>query len=120
VTSGGTPALDHPRPEFSGGVAGPRARERARAAQQPPDEQPPQVQPPPETTPEEEPAGTPDKEAAEAPGAAAPAPGAGGGGGLPSTGLEVAALVAIGVGLLLAGLALRSAPRTRRPTSARR
>jgi hypothetical protein len=118
--NGGTAAEDPPAVLPSGGVPGPAARGDAKAAQRPPgfQEEPPQVEPPPEdggepTPPPEEtpeaPGEVPDEGAGEAPAGTA-APTGVTGGGLASTGLEIAALAAIGAGLLLAGLALRRRP----------
>jgi LPXTG-motif cell wall-anchored protein len=91
----------------------------AKTAQRPPgfQEEPPQIEPPPEDgdgpapPPEEtpEPGEVPDEGAGQAPAGTA-APTGVTGVGLPSTGLEIAALAAIGAGLLLAGLALRRRP----------
>jgi hypothetical protein len=116
--NGGTAAERPPEVEPSGGVAGPTAREDAKASQLPGfQEDPPQVEPPPdggeepppaEETPEA-PGEVPDEGAGEAP-AGTTAPTGITGGGLASTGLEVAALAAMGLGLLLAGLALRRSP----------
>jgi hypothetical protein len=114
--NGGTAAERPPTGEPSGGVAGPAPRGRARSSQLPGyQEEPPQVEPPPdngeeptpppETTPDE-PDEVPLDVGVEAPGAAP----SGAGGGLPSTGLELAALALVGSGLLLAGLALRRRP----------
>jgi outer membrane biosynthesis protein TonB len=117
--NGGTAAERPPTVEPSGGVAGPSGGGNgARSSQLPGfQEEPPVVEPPPEEEPppdEEAPPTTepeelPDDEGAPAPTGTGAAPG-GAGGGLPSTGLELAALVLVGAGLLLAGLALRRRP----------
>jgi hypothetical protein len=116
--NGGTAAERAPEVEPSGGVAGPNARPGAKSTQLPKfQEEPPQVEPPPDDGGEpvppdgtpEAPGGVPDEGAGEAP-AGTTAPTGVTGGGLASTGLEVAALAAIGAGLLLAGLALRRSP----------
>jgi LPXTG-motif cell wall-anchored protein len=115
--NGGTAAERPPTVEPSGGVAGPSEGSCTRSSQLPGfQEEPPQVEPPPEEEPApppeetpEEPGEVPDEEAGEAPTGTAPAPG-GAGGGLPSTGLELAALALVGLGLLLAGLVLRRRP----------
>lgn len=112
--NGGTAAGRPTSVEASGGVAGPAARQRARAAQKPSQDEPPQVETTPtETTPSD---GTVPETAPTAPDDSAQAPtgsvGGSGGGGLPHTGLELGALTAVGLGLLLAGLALRRRPTT--------
>ena len=118
--NGGTPAGQTPFAQDSGGVAGPPPKRRAHAAQQPAQEPPTVVPPPTDTTPSDDTGEEPTTPAPEEP-SAAPAPGSqsapassggGGGGGvsLPHTGLELAALAAVGLGLLLAGLALRRGP----------
>jgi hypothetical protein len=115
--NGGTTAERPPSVEPSGGVAGPSADDRARSSQLPGfQEEPPQIEPPPEEqpppeepAPPEEPGQIPDEETTQAPAGTTAAPGAAGSG-LPSTGLELAALVLVGAGLLLAGLALRRRP----------
>lgn len=124
-TGGASP--ERPPLQGSGGVAGPAVEDGARSSQTPApaplpaQEEGPQIEePPPEDTediPDEEtgpdtrtedpPA---DDDGANAPAAAAPSGGGGGGGGLPTTGLEIAALTAVGLGLLLAGVALRRRP----------
>ena len=125
--NGGTPTKPAPDVQPSGGVAGPAAEDRARSAQDPPEESP-QVEPPteyettptettPETTPEhtapeEDAEQAPGEEAGQAPSSGSGSGGGGGGGGLPSTGLEVGGLVAAGLCLLLAGVALRRRPRS--------
>jgi hypothetical protein len=119
VPNGGTAAERPPKVEPSGGVAGPAARDDdAKASQLPTfQEEPPQVEPPPDggeepPPPEETPEArgeVPDEGAGEAP-AGTTAPTGVTGGGLASTGLEIAALAAIGAGLLMAGLALRRSP----------
>ena len=115
--NGGTAAGDPRRAEPGGGTAAPAPRGDARSSQtpdyQPPAEEPPVVEPPPDEEQEEEPAEeAPDEGAGEAPdtGAGAAPAGGGGGGGLPSTGLQIGALGAIGLGLLLTGLVLRRRP----------
>jgi LPXTG-motif cell wall-anchored protein len=118
--NGGTAAEDPPAVLPSGGVPGPAMRGGAKTAQRPPgfQEEPPQVEPPPEDgngpapPPEETPEApgeVPDEGAGQAPAGTA-APTGVTGVDLPSTGLEIAALAAIGAGLLLAGLALRRRP----------
>jgi hypothetical protein len=68
------------------------------------EEQPPEEQPDGEQPPTEENGGTENAPSGEAGGGLG---GETGGGGLPQTGFEVAALTSIGLGLLLAGAALR-------------
>jgi hypothetical protein len=117
--NGGTVAGSPTSVEPSGGVAGPEAKKPARSAQTTSPEEPPQVETTPtETTPSdntgEEPSTptntTTDEGAGTAPSAGTGAGGGGGGGGgggLPHTGLEIGALTALGLGLLLAGVTLR-------------
>ena len=124
--TGGANADAPPPLQDSGGLAGPAVKDDARSAQTPAptpaQEDGPQIQDPPpadQETPDEEtgpPAAdeeptTDGQENADAPATAAPSTGGGGGGSsgsdLPTTGLEIAALTAVGLGLLLAGVALR-------------
>jgi hypothetical protein len=116
--NGGTVARDTPPVQDSGGVAGP-AEKRAQSAQTTtPTEEPPQVETTPtETTPAQDNTQTPStptntttgEQTGAAPTASSGSSG-GGGGFLPHTGLEIGALAAVGVGLLLAGLAMRRRP----------
>jgi hypothetical protein len=120
--NGGTAAGRPPAVEDSGGVAGPSVKKRARAAQQPAqEEEPPQLEETPpedEETPSDDTGDEPGTDTTEAPDDSAQAPAGpaggsrGGGGGLPTTGLEIGAITAVGLGLLLAGLALRRRPTT--------
>lgn len=127
--SGGALALPLQQVEGGGAVAPPASGDAAATES---DSETPEAQPDQEPTPttpqgEEQPGqqptpqqdqqapgegtGAPTTEAPATPGEVAG--GEGGGGFLPSTGLELAALVAIGLGLLLAGIALRSRGRVR-------
>ena len=116
--SGGTPTSRPPAVRPSGGVAGPAVDKGARVAQDP-DDQPPQVEQPTETTPtqptptETAPTVTPPEQNAEqAPGEGggqAPSP-CSGGLGLPSTGLQLGGLAAVGAALVLGGWALLRRP----------
>src|SRR5215210_1061831 len=116
--NGGTIAAEPPAVESSGGVAGPAVKAAARAAQNAAQEQPPEVETTPtETTPGDEGTGTVPDTAPTAPettqtpaGTGSSSGGGGSSGGLPTTGLELGGLTAIGLGLLLAGLALRRRP----------
>jgi LPXTG-motif cell wall-anchored protein len=112
--NGGTSAGKPASVEKSGGVAGPPQEKKkpARAAQTTTPEEPPQIETTPtETTPSTTvpqqtptPTGTTTTPSAVAPSTSS---GSGGGGFLPHTGLELVALSAVGLGLLLAGLTLR-------------
>jgi hypothetical protein len=117
--NGGTAARDTPPVQASGGVAGPVEKRRAQSAQTTtPTEEPPQVETTPtETTPSNGNTQTPStptntttgEQTGAAPTASSGSSG-GGGGFLPHTGLEIGALAAVGLGLLLAGLAMRRRP----------
>ncbi len=119
--TGGTVARDTPPVKDTGGVAGPADKPRAQSAQETtPTEEPPQVETTPtETTPAPDNTQAPstptdtttDEQTGAAPTASTGSGGGGGGGGfLPHTGLEIGALAAVGIGLLLAGLAMRRRP----------
>jgi hypothetical protein len=117
--TGGTAASKAPPVQSSGGVAGPAVTEGAHSAQNAAQEQPPQVETTPtETTPSPNNQGTgtvpntAPTAPTQAPAATGVSSGGGGGssGGLPTTGLELGGLAAVGLGLLLAGVALRRRP----------
>jgi LPXTG-motif cell wall-anchored protein len=127
--SGGTPTKPPPEVGPSGGVAGPgtaTAEDAGARAAQDPDEQPPEVAPPDETETETTPEPAPDEEETapdettpeddaetapdEGSGTAPTTGGGGGGGGLPNTGMELASMAAVGLGLVLAGWVLRRRP----------
>jgi hypothetical protein len=124
--NGGTAAGRAPAVEHSGGVAGPAVKPGARSSQQPAQEQPPQVETTPTqttpngngngtgTTPNTAPTAPDNATQAPAPGAGVSSGGGGGSsaGGLPTTGLALGGLTAVGLGLLLAGAALRRRPTT--------
>jgi hypothetical protein len=113
--NGGTTAGNPTSVGKSGGVAGPPAEKEkpAHSAQTTTPEEPPQI----ETTPTQTsptystPTETTPNTTTTTPSAVAPAAGNGagngGGGFLPHTGLELVAVTAVGLGLLLAGLTLR-------------